>query len=173
MQMQQEPVAINSRRVITEMLFLAAQMLVLGIGVAVAVSVPVIIWALFSEEIRALTTALTAHGARVAVIDGSQTRGRMETVEAFQNGEYDALIIQIQINTGFTLTAAATVIYHSKDWSLINRLQSEDRAHRIGQNKSVLYIDIVARDTVDKNITLALQRKESISSAVVDRFRHR
>jgi hypothetical protein len=46
MQMQQEPVAINSRRVITEMLFLAAQMVVLGIGVAVAVSVPVIIWAL-------------------------------------------------------------------------------------------------------------------------------
>ena len=45
MQMQQERVAINIRRVAT-MLFLAAQMLVLGIGVAVAVSIPVIVWAL-------------------------------------------------------------------------------------------------------------------------------
>jgi hypothetical protein len=46
MQMQQEPVAINTRRVAIEMLFLVAQMLVLGIGVAVAVSIPVIVWAL-------------------------------------------------------------------------------------------------------------------------------
>jgi hypothetical protein len=46
MQMQQEPVAFNVRRVVVEMLFLAAQMLVLGIGVAVAISVPVFIWAL-------------------------------------------------------------------------------------------------------------------------------
>jgi hypothetical protein len=46
MQMQQEPAAINIRRVVTEMLFLVAQMLVLGIGVAVAISIPVIVWAL-------------------------------------------------------------------------------------------------------------------------------
>jgi hypothetical protein len=46
MQMQQEPVAFNARRVLTEMLFLGAQMLVLGIGVAVAISVPIFIWAL-------------------------------------------------------------------------------------------------------------------------------
>ena len=46
MQMQQERVAINTRRVVTELLFLVAQMLVLGIGVAVAVSLPVILWAL-------------------------------------------------------------------------------------------------------------------------------
>jgi hypothetical protein len=45
MQTQQEPAAINTRRVVTEMLFLVAQMLVLGIGVAVAISVPVILWA--------------------------------------------------------------------------------------------------------------------------------
>jgi hypothetical protein len=45
MQMQQEPVAFNARRVVTEMLFLVAQMLVLGIGVAVAISVPIILWA--------------------------------------------------------------------------------------------------------------------------------
>jgi len=46
MQMQQEPVAINVRRVVTEMLFLVAQMLVLGIGVAVAISIPIVVWAL-------------------------------------------------------------------------------------------------------------------------------
>jgi hypothetical protein len=46
MQIQQEPGAINARRVVIEMLFLVAQTLVLGIGVAVAISVPIFIWAL-------------------------------------------------------------------------------------------------------------------------------
>ena len=46
MQAQQEPVPIDTRRVVTEMLFLVAQMLVLAIGVAVAVSIPIIVWAL-------------------------------------------------------------------------------------------------------------------------------
>jgi hypothetical protein len=46
MQMQQEPAAINGRRVVIEMLFFVAQMLVLGIGVAIAISVPIVIWAL-------------------------------------------------------------------------------------------------------------------------------
>ena len=46
MQTQQGPAAFNSRRVVTDMLFLAAQMVLLGIGVAVAVSIPVILWAL-------------------------------------------------------------------------------------------------------------------------------
>jgi hypothetical protein len=46
MQVHQEPVAINVRRVVADVLLLAVQMLVLGIGVAVVVSVPVIVWAL-------------------------------------------------------------------------------------------------------------------------------
>ena len=46
MQTQQEPAPLNARRGITEMLLLAAQMLVRAIGVAVAVSIPVFLWAL-------------------------------------------------------------------------------------------------------------------------------
>ena len=45
---------------------------------------------------------------------------------------------------GITLTAANTVIYYSNGYDLEKRLQSEDRAHRIGQKKNVTYIDIIA-----------------------------
>ena len=44
------------------------------------------------------------------------------------------------------------------------RLQSEDRAHRIGQTKNVVYIDIIAKDTIDEKIVKALARKIQLSN---------
>ena len=44
---------------------------------------------------------------------------------------------------------------------------SEDRAHRIGQKKSVTYVDILAEDTVDEKIVKALRKKINIASQVM------
>jgi SNF2 family DNA or RNA helicase len=68
---------------------------------------------------------------------------------------------------GITLTAASTVIYYSNGYDLEKRLQSEDRAHRIGQKKSVTYVDIIARKTVDEKIVKALRNKINIASTVM------
>ena len=46
-------------------------------------------------------------------------------------------------------------------------MQSEDRAHRIGQKKSVTYIDLIADDTIDTNIVKSLRRKINIASEVM------
>jgi len=46
-------------------------------------------------------------------------------------------------------------------------LQSEDRAHRIGQTNKVTYIDIVAEGTVDEKVLVALRNKIDISSQVL------
>ena len=53
---------------------------------------------------------------------------------------------------GITLTQANTVIYYSNGYDLEKRMQSEDRAHRIGQTKKVTYIDLIAEDTVDSKV---------------------
>ena len=53
---------------------------------------------------------------------------------------------------GLTLTACNTVIYYSNSYNLEVRMQSEDRAHRLGQKGTVVYIDIVARNTLDEAI---------------------
>ena len=66
-----------------------------------------------------------------------------------------------------TLTAAQTVIYYSNSYDLEIRLQSEDRAHRIGQEANVLYVDLVAAKTVDEKIIKALRDKIEISSQVL------
>ena len=68
---------------------------------------------------------------------------------------------------GLTLTAANTVIYYSNGYDLEKRLQSEDRAHRIGQKKSVTYVDINAEETVDEKIVKSLRKKINIASEVL------
>ena len=68
---------------------------------------------------------------------------------------------------GITLTSANTVIYYSNGYDLEKRLQSEDRAHRIGQKKPVTYVDINAEETVDEKIVKALRKKISIASEVL------
>ena len=59
------------------------------------------------------------------------------------------------------------MIYYSNGYDLEKRLQSEDRAHRIGQKKSVTYIDIMAEETVDQKIVKALRKKINIASEVL------
>ena len=50
---------------------------------------------------------------------------------------------------------------------LEKRLQSEDRAHRIGQKKSVTYVDLISEETVDEKIVKALRKKINIASEVM------
>ena len=64
-------------------------------------------------------------------------------------------------------TKANTVVYYSNGYDLEKRLQSEDRAHRIGQKKNVTYIDLIAEDTVDEKIVEALRKKINIASEVL------
>jgi len=68
---------------------------------------------------------------------------------------------------GITLTQANTVVYYSNGYDLEKRLQSEDRAHRIGQKKSVTYVDLISEKTVDEKIVKALRKKINIASEVM------
>jgi SNF2 family DNA or RNA helicase len=67
---------------------------------------------------------------------------------------------------GLTLHAASTVVYFSNDFSLENRLQSEDRAHRIGQTNHVTYIDMIAEDTLDAKIVSVLRDKKNVADLI-------
>ena len=68
---------------------------------------------------------------------------------------------------GLTLTAAKTVIYYSNSYDLELRLQSEDRAHRIGQTNKVTYIDLISPKTIDEKIVKALRSKINIADTIM------
>ena len=65
------------------------------------------------------------------------------------------------------MTEAKNVIYYSNNFDLEKRLQSEDRAHRIGQTNKVTYVDLVAKDTVDEKIVDALRNKLDLAQEVL------
>ena len=68
---------------------------------------------------------------------------------------------------GLTLTASHTVVYYSNSYDLEIRMQSEDRAHRIGQKEKVTYIDFIAEKTVDEKIIKSLRNKINIATKVL------
>ena len=68
---------------------------------------------------------------------------------------------------GIALTAAKTVIYYSNGYDLEKRLQSEDRAHRIGQKNLVTYVDLITPKTVDEKIRKALRKKINIATEIM------
>ena len=67
---------------------------------------------------------------------------------------------------GLTLTAANYAVYYSNSFDLEQRIQSEDRCHRIGTKNNVTYIDIEARGSVDTKIIKALRNKKNIADII-------
>jgi SNF2 family DNA or RNA helicase len=120
-----------------------------------------IIWAQYKEEIRNIVAAIRKMGMAAEAVNGEVAMGKRRGIrEDFQAGKLQWIVAHPgAMGTGFTLTAAKLVIYYSNDFSLENRLQSEDRAHRIGQTDSVQYLDFVAIDTKDDDVVWALQHK--------------
>ncbi|GAG78579.1 unnamed protein product, partial [marine sediment metagenome] len=105
----------------------------------------VIIWARYRIEIADIADRLKDIKT-VQYHGGVKKNDRVEAIESFENGDASVFIGQQQAGgLGITLVAASYVIYFSNDFSLRNRLQSEDRAHRIGQTKNVVYINLAAK----------------------------
>ena len=94
---------------------------------------------------------------------------RQDNIRKFQSDPRCRFLVGTPSTGGYgiTLTAANTVIYYSNGYDLEKRLQSEDRAHRIGQKKNVTYIDIIAEKTVDEKIQESLRKKINIASEVL------
>ena len=128
-----------------------------------------IIWANYVHNIESITNKLKelyGDNSVVNIYGGIEAEQRKEAVNRFQNDETCRFFVGNPSTGGFglTLTAASYVIYYSNSYSYEVRLQSEDRAHRIGQKKNVTYIDIVAKDSIDFHIMKALQNKLQISN---------
>ena len=129
----------------------------------------VIIWATYIHNINEIVVALTKKYGKESVVQmyGAITvEDRNEAVDRFQNDPTCRFFVANPVTGGYglTLTAAKYVIYYSNNYNLEVRRQSEDRAHRIGQNKNVVYIDIMVEDTIDFKIVAALKKKIQLSA---------
>jgi SNF2 family DNA or RNA helicase len=156
----------------------------------------VIIWARFRAEIEAISQALMEKFGRNSVVEyhgGIKNEDRSRAIELFQGEHIETeqkwsggvctfehtrvpipkekqakyFVGHVQAGgKGLTLTAASTVVYYSNDFSLENRLQSEDRAHRIGQVNHVTYIDFIAINTLDDKVVTVLRNKKNMADII-------
>ena len=133
----------------------------------------VIIWANYVHDIEQITKALEneyGEGSVVQYYGKVSSDDRQEAIKKFQDPKSLAKYFVGNTQTGgygLTLTAASNVIYYSNSYDFEKRLQSEDRAHRIGQHKPVTYVDLIAEKTVDEKIIKALRKKINIASEVM------
>jgi len=132
-----------------------------------------IIWANYIYDIEHIVTEIKKKYGDDSVVQyyGAIASDQRQTnIEKFQNPKSNYRFFVGNPQTGgygITLTCANTVIYYSNGYDLEKRLQSEDRAHRIGQKKSVTYVDLIAAKTIDEKIVKALRSKINIASTIM------
>ena len=129
----------------------------------------VIIWSRFRYDMRKIESEITkvhGPGSVVTYFGDTSDDARQEAIQKFQNAEAVRFFVgnPQTAGRGLTLTAASNVIYYANDFNLESRIQSEDRCHRIGQHKSVTYVDLITPGSIDKHIVSSLQTKIDLSA---------
>ena len=133
----------------------------------------VIIWATYREDLKNIVAALKKAYGEASTVEyhgGVDANLRQGYIAQFQDVKGPARYFVGNPSTGgygITLTAANTVIYFSNSYDLEKRLQSEDRAHRIGQTGSVTYVDFIAESTIDERIVKSLKAKVNIANEIM------
>jgi SNF2 family DNA or RNA helicase len=132
----------------------------------------VVIWAHYQNDVETIVEHLKKKYGDNSIVDyygRTRPENRQSNIDKFQKDEGCRFFIGTPATGGYgiTLTQASNVIYYSNGYDLEKRMQSEDRAHRIGQKKSVTYVDMIADDTVDEKIVKSLRKKVNIATQIM------
>lgn len=154
------------------------KLVVARVAAALSAGHKVIVWARYTVQIQDLVAGLKELGEEevdgnlphiIEYHGGVSSNDRRAGVEAFERGAANVFVGNQQAGgTGLTLVAASVMCYFSNNYSLRDRLQSEDRAHRIGQTKRVTYYDFAARGTVDEHAIRLVGQKKDVADYILD-----
>jgi SNF2 family DNA or RNA helicase len=132
-----------------------------------------VIWAHYRYDIKKIVEAISKKYGENSVVTyygDTSTDDRQKAITKIQDKDSPVRFIVGTPQTGgygITLTGASTMIYYSNGYDLEKRQQSEARIDRIGQEKPMTYIDIIAEGTVDDKIVQSLRKKVNIASEVM------
>jgi SNF2 family DNA or RNA helicase len=132
-----------------------------------------VIWAHYRYDIEAIVEAIKKEYGDNSVVTyygDTSTDDRQKAIKLIQDKNSSVRFIVGTPQTGgygITLTGASTMIYYSNGYDLEKRQQSEARIDRIGQEKPMTYIDIIAEGTVDEKIVQSLRKKVNIATEIM------
>lgn len=125
----------------------------------------VIIWCKYHYSIRGVVAMLVErHGAdRVAQFHGGIGENeRNRELDRFRRDANWLVSTQASGGHGLTLTESRWAMMYENEFKFSNRLQAEDRQHRIGMTRRPTYIDIVCSPSIDDRIQKALAKKGNL-----------
>ena len=129
-----------------------------------------LVFSQFTEHLGLIKQELSKREIRFEYLDGSTPAiARQERVDAFQKGNATAFLISLKAGgTGLNLTAADYVIHMDPWWNPAVEDQATDRAHRMGQTKSVMVYRIIAKDTIEEKILEMHESKRDLVDNILE-----
>lgn len=120
---------------------------------------PAIIVTRFSAEAARIFDVLSRR-MKCALYTGWKKVG---SIEEFQQGKYDVIVANERaISRGFNLQISHSTHFYSNLFGLEDRLQTESRTYRIGQQNRTRYTDYLNIDTIDMKVVAALRQKRGL-----------
>ncbi|HAC79983.1 MAG TPA: hypothetical protein DCG06_06785, partial [Deltaproteobacteria bacterium] len=127
-----------------------------------------LVFSQFVEFLSLLRKELEASGTEYAYLDG-RTRNREKVLDGFRDGDMPVFLLSLKAGgTGINLAAADVVIHMDPWWNPAVEDQATDRAHRIGQTRTVSVYRIVAQGTIEEGIQRMKEEKRALARAVID-----
>jgi len=132
-----------------------------------------VIWAHYRHDIEKIVESISkkyGENTVVTYFGDTSTEDRQKAIKKIQDPNSPVRFIVGTPQTGgygITLTGASTMIYYSNGYDLEKRMQSEARIDRIGQERPMTYIDIMAEDTIDDKIVKSLRNKVNIATEIM------
>lgn len=136
----------------------------------------VLIWCKYRLELAGVVEVLSKQYGPQSVLQFHGDMDREQRAEAIcrfrEDPEARFFVLMTTVGgTGLTLNEANYSIYMSNSFKLRDRLQSEDRNHRIDQGSPVKYLDIIADDPMERLIMMALRDKKDVADFLRERIK--
>jgi len=130
----------------------------------------VLLFTSFKSALDIVNLEFTNHNISTYVIDGSvKSKKRMELVEKFNQDDTNVFLITLKSGgTGLNLTSADVVIHLDLWWNPAVENQATDRAHRIGQKKTVEVVKLVCKGTIEERILELQNKKKILTDALIE-----
>jgi SNF2 family DNA or RNA helicase len=127
----------------------------------------ILLFSQFTEMLAFIEQALNTHHIKYIKLTG-KTENRDEVIQTFQRGEVPLFLVSLKAGgVGLNLTRADTVIHYDPWWNPAVENQATDRAHRIGQDKTVFVYKLITSNTIEEKIMALQQEKKSLFDAIL------